>query len=117
MSDEMKNCCPPETTAPKMHAHEAGEKTEDIKPKVVTTAHKRLSQDEFQRKVAALAREKTALLPAVAAAAMPYVNAGLTAASIPATYYSGAGTKGTANYGHGALGGAGLGAGLVRCTV
>jgi hypothetical protein len=56
MSDEMKSHCPPETTAPKMHAHEATEKTEDIKPKLISTAHKRLSQDEFQRKVAMVAR-------------------------------------------------------------
>lgn len=56
MSDEMKNCCPPETKAPKMHVHEAGERTEDIKPTTITTAHKKLSQDEFQRKVAMAAQ-------------------------------------------------------------
>lgn len=60
MSDEMKNCCPPETKAPAMHAHDASSKTEDIKPKLITTAHKRLSQDEFQRKVAMAAYIKVA---------------------------------------------------------
>lgn len=60
MSDEMKNCCPPETTAPKMHVHEAGERTEDIKPTTITTAHKKLSQDEFQRKIAMAAYIKAA---------------------------------------------------------
>jgi len=56
MSNETKNCCPPETTAPKMQVHDAGEGTSDIKPKMISTAHKRLSQDEFQRKVAMVAR-------------------------------------------------------------
>lgn len=60
MSDEMKNCCPPETKAPAMHAHDATSKTEDIKPKMISTAHKRLSQDEFQRKVAMAAHIKAA---------------------------------------------------------
>lgn len=60
MSDEMKNCCPPETKAPAMHAHDATSKTEDIKPKVISTAHKQLSKDEFQRKVAMAARIKAA---------------------------------------------------------
>ncbi len=54
MSDE-KNHCPPETTAPKMEVHDAAEGSKDIKPKVVSTAHKQLSKDEFQRKVAAVA--------------------------------------------------------------
>lgn len=60
MSDEMKNCCPPETTAPKMEVHDASEGSKDIKPKTITTAHKRLSQDEFQRKVAMAAYSKAA---------------------------------------------------------
>ena len=60
MSNETKNHCPPETTAPKMQVHDAGEGTSDIKPKMISTAHKRLSQDEFQRKVAMVARSKAA---------------------------------------------------------
>lgn len=56
MSDEMKNCCPPETTAPKMEVHDASESSKDIKPKMISTAHKQLSKDEFQRKVAMVAR-------------------------------------------------------------
>lgn len=60
MSDEMKNCCPPETTAPKMEVHDASEGSKDIKPKMISTAHKRLSQDEFQRKVAMLAKAAAA---------------------------------------------------------
>lgn len=60
MSDEMKNCCPPETTAPKMEVHDASEGSKDIKPKLVSTAHKKLTQDEFQRKVAMAARMKAA---------------------------------------------------------
>lgn len=60
MSDEMKNCCPPETKAPKLEVHDAGEGTKDIKPKTISTAHKRLSQDEFQRKVAMAAYIKAA---------------------------------------------------------
>ena len=56
MSDETKNCCPPETTAPKMEVHDASEGSKDIKPKMISTAHKQLSQDEFQRKVAMAAR-------------------------------------------------------------
>lgn len=60
MSDEMKNCCPPETTAPKMEVHDASEGSKDIKPKLVSTAHKKLTQDEFQRKVAMAARTKAA---------------------------------------------------------
>lgn len=55
MSDEMKNCCPPETTAPKMEVHDASEGSKDIKPKMISTAHKQLSKDEFQRKVAMVA--------------------------------------------------------------
>lgn len=64
MSEMPKNHCPPKTTAPKMEVHDASEGSKDIKPKVVSTAHKNLSQDEFQRKVAMAARtvglEKTA---------------------------------------------------------
>lgn len=60
MSDETKNHCQPETTAPKMEVHDASEGSKDIKPKLVSTAHKRLSQDEFQRKVAMVARLKAA---------------------------------------------------------
>lgn len=66
MSDEMKNCCPPETSAPKMEVHDATEGSKDIKPKMISTAHKRLSQDEFQRKVAMVARSKAAMAPVVA---------------------------------------------------
>lgn len=60
MSDEMKNCCPPETTAPKMEVHDASEGSKDIKPKMISTAHKQLSKDEFQRKVAMAAYIKAA---------------------------------------------------------
>ena len=67
MSDEMKNCCPPETTAPKMEVHDASEGSKDIKPKMISTAHKQLSKDEFQRKVAMVARAKNAMAPAAAA--------------------------------------------------
>lgn len=56
MSEMPKNHCPPKTTAPKMEVHDASEGSKDIKPKVVSTAHKNLSQDEFQRKVAMVAR-------------------------------------------------------------
>lgn len=113
MSDATSCHCPPETTAPKMHAHDATEKTEDIKPKVITTAHKRLSQDEFQRKVAMLARvkaaelEKTAIAPALAVAGATALSA------IPGLYWMAGGKGGTGrpdpNYQGGALGGAGLG--------
>lgn len=60
MSDEMKNCCPPETTAPKMEVHDASEGSKDIKPKMISTAHKQLSKDEFQRKIAMAAYSKAA---------------------------------------------------------
>lgn len=66
MSDEMKNCCPPETTAPKMEVHDATEGSKDIKPKMISTAHKQLSKDEFQRKVAMVAHSKAAMAPVVA---------------------------------------------------
>ena len=60
MSEMPKNHCPPKTTAPKMEVHDASEGSKDIKPKVVSTAHKNLSQDEFQRKVAMAARAAVA---------------------------------------------------------
>lgn len=114
MSDETKNCCPPETTAPKLEVHDADACSKDIKPKFVSTAHKQLSKDEFQRKVAMLARAKaanagTALMvlpkviaagakPAAAAASrLPSLRTALGALGLGAVGAGGAavGTSGT----------------------
>lgn len=120
MSDATPQHNSPPPKGPALHAHDATSKTEDVKPKVITTAHKRLSQDEFQRKVAMLARvkaaelEKEAFLPAALAPyAAPLIIGGATLASAPLMGYFARPSAGpAANYRGGALGGAGVGAGL-----
>lgn len=117
MSDEMKNCCPPETTAPKMEVHDATEGSKDIKPKVVSTAHKRLSQDEFQRKVAMAARAKSAMAPVVATgirALLPNLlargaNVGSSVASRLPAWMTGTAAKTVGALGAAGTAGAGIG--------
>lgn len=119
MSDATPQHNSPPPKGPALHAHDATSKTEDVKPKVITTAHKRLSQDEFQRKVAMLAHAKAAALQkeALGPLAAPLIIGGATLASaIPGLYWMAGGKGGNAppaaNYGGGAMGGAGIGAGL-----
>jgi hypothetical protein len=119
MSDSTPAHNSPPPKGPALHAHDATSKTEDVKPKVITTAHKNLSKDEFQRKVAMLARVKAAELEkeALGPLAAPLIIGGATLASaIPGFYWMAGGQGGNAtpaaNYRGGALGGAGVGAGL-----